>query len=70
MLIVVMANASDGDEAEFAHQIMDLSLRKYSALPKKGKPKRGEEWTPLATILCRQGILYNTDISLDITKGL
>jgi hypothetical protein len=50
-----MAIAGGGDEAEFAHLVMDLSLRKYSALPKKGKPKRGEEWTPLATILCHQG---------------
>ena len=50
-----MESASGGDEAEFAHLVMNLSLRKYSTLPKKGKPKRGEEWTPLATILCHQG---------------
>ena len=52
----MMASASGDDEGEFAHLVMDLSLRKYSALPRKGKPKKGEEWTPLATILCHQGV--------------
>lgn len=51
------STASSGDEGEFAHLVMNLSLRKYSTLPRKGKPKKGEEWTPLATILCHQGIL-------------
>ena len=57
--------ASDDGEAEFARLVMDLSLRKYGTLPKKGKPKRGEEWTPLATILCRQGtLLFLNDITV------
>ena len=50
--------ASGGDEAEFSRLVMDVSLRKYSALPKKGKPKEEEEWTPLATILCCEGIIH------------
>ena len=54
--------ASDDGEAEFARLVMDLSLRKYVALPKKGKPKRGEEWTPLATILCCQGTLNDITV--------
>lgn len=37
----------------FPKTVMELSLRKYQQLPKKGKPKKNEEWTPLATIVCR-----------------
>ena len=63
-----MASVGGGDEAKFAHLIMELSLRKYRALPKKGKPKRGEEWTPLATILCHQGISYHSGFFLEIFR--
>ena len=49
--------ASGGSSgSDFALQVMELSLKKYSSLPKRGKPKKGEEWTPLATILSCEGI--------------
>jgi tRNA-specific adenosine deaminase 1 len=39
----------------FHREVVTASLRKYRELPKRGKPKRDEEWTPLSTILCSQG---------------
>ena len=55
---LTMADGGYSDkQSEFAQLVMELSLRKYRELPKKGKPKKGEEWTPLATILSCEGIL-------------
>ena len=50
-----MAGVGDSD-SHFAQMVMEMSLRKYNALPKKGKPKKGEEWTPLAAVLSCEGI--------------
>ena len=52
---------------EFARQVMELSLRKYKSLPKKGKPQRGQEWTPLATVLSCEGILVHRSKELKST---
>ena len=49
-----MASVGERDNS-FAQKVIEMSLRKYNALPKKGKPKKGEEWTPLAAILSCEG---------------
>ena len=62
-----------GNESGFARLVMDLSLRTYSRLPRKGKPKEGEEWTPLATILCCEGIyvhLWNIRVMQPCMRSL
>lgn len=50
-----MADCCGDGQSHFAQQVMNLALRKYKSLPKKGKPKRGEEWTPLAAVLSCEG---------------
>ena len=44
------------DLPNFPELVLETSLRKYRELPKRGKPKRDEEWTPLATVLCSEGM--------------
>ena len=41
---------------DFHERIVAVSLKKYSELPKKGKPKTPEEWTPLSTFVQCEGI--------------
>ena len=39
---------------------MEMCLSKYSDMPKKGKPKSGEEWTPLSAVVCHDGEISRT----------
>ena len=50
-----MASSDWEGVANFSEAVAAVSFRKYKELPKKGKPKRGEEWTPLATVVCSEG---------------
>ena len=40
----------------FHKEVVEASLRKYKELPKRGKPDRKKEWSPLSTFLCAKGI--------------
>ncbi len=48
--------AEDSSLDSFYLKVAEASLRKYGELPKKGKPQRSQEWTPLATIVCAEGM--------------
>ncbi|XP_050397823.1 tRNA-specific adenosine deaminase 1 isoform X2 [Patella vulgata] len=39
------------DGREFANEIAELSYKHYDALPKKGKPQLGKEWTLLSAVI-------------------
>lgn len=43
------------DLPNFSELVAEASLQQYRELPKKGKPKRSKEWTPLATVMCSEG---------------
>ena len=49
-----------GIMATFHQKIAEVSLRKYRELPKKGKPKKDEEWSPLATVVSATGTYVHT----------
>lgn len=46
---------SDTMDEDLHKRIVSVSLKKYSEVTKRGKPKAKEEWTPLSTILCLRG---------------
>ncbi len=49
---------AEGSSSErFYYRVAEVSLEKYRELPKKGKPMRKEEWTPLAAVVCAKGMI-------------
>ena len=43
------------DRLDFHRKIVSVSLEKYRELPKRGKPKTEQEWTPLSTFVQSSG---------------
>lgn len=44
------------ESERFYRRIAEVSLKKYRELPKKGKPVKEQEWTPLATVVRAEGM--------------